>query len=166
MIDIRITVDDEGAQRTLAAVIRRAGDLSEPMRESADVLEQRIRQTFRDAADPWGMPWAPLSDVTLKQRARRGNTRQSILLDRGYMYASLRRESNGDSATVSMGGPDTFPAVHQFGSPDNRAWGGAMAPIPARPMFPIRESGADLPQAWADEVIAPIAEAMEAAADE
>ena len=81
------------------------------------------------------------------------------------MYASIANGATMDTAQVSMGGEGMFPDVHQFGNPNNKAWGRGRAPIPARPMFPIRGGMGDAPPTWWEAVAAPIVEAIEDASE-
>jgi phage gpG-like protein len=154
-----VTVDDTSAVRVLDNVIRVAGG-QDGAREGAKVLEQRVRQTFRDEADPWGTPWPPHSPVTLARREKRGNASIQKLIDTGAMFDSLHTEESGDGFDVVIGGADMWPGVHQEGNPNNRMFGKALAPIPARPMFPIRNDRVDLPGEWAQAILAPLEDLM------
>ena len=162
MAAVEIVVDDASAQRVLDNVIRVAGG-TDGTRAAAKVLEQRVRQTFRDEADPWGAPWPPHSPVTLALREKRGNASIQKLIDSGAMFDSLHTEETPEGFDVVMGGPGMWPGVHQRGNPDNRMFGNASAPIPARPMFPIRDDRVDLPGEWAQAILAPLEALMEEA---
>ncbi|MBA8886159.1 hypothetical protein FHW12_000350 [Dokdonella fugitiva] len=159
-MSVRIDIDSAAAQRQYDALRQLAENPQRPLELARDVLEQRVRQTFRDEADPWGSPWAPHSPVTTGLRARRGNTRVSLLIDTGKMFSTIRSGVEGNEAFVAIGGEGTFPEVHQRGNPDNKAWGRGRAPIPARPMFPLRGDEVELPDAWANDLFAPFDEAI------
>lgn len=152
-----IELDDEVVQLLMRSVQRRMTDLTRPFAEAALAIEQRVRDTFRDATDPWGTAWEPLKPSTLAGRARRGNSAVSPLLDTGAMFGALQRDSTSTGFELSIARDGSFPAVHQFGNPNNLAWGRVPAPIPARPFFPIREDGADVdfPESWFEDMLAP-----------
>lgn len=158
---ITLVYDDSNPQQIFARLLALAGDFSAPIKDSVAELAQLVRQTFRDEASPWGEPWAPHSPVTLRERTRKKNTRISLLFATGAMFSSIKEEADATSGSVTMGGEDIWAAVHQFGNPTNKAWGGVIAPIPARPMFPIRPNNeADLPEAWAKLAFAPFEKAI------
>ena len=157
---VRIDIDSASAERAFESLQRLAGNAQRPLQVAAAVMEQRVRQTFRDEADPWGNPWPAHSSVTTRQRERRGNTRASLLIDTGKMYSTIRSGADATEAFVAIGGEGTFPEVHQSGNPANTAWGRGRAPIPARPMFPLRGGGVDLPSEWANDLLAPFDEAI------
>lgn len=152
--NVTITVEDNGAQALFDRVLSFGDDQTKPMRLIALAAEQEVRQTYRDESSPWGDPWAAHSPVTLAARRRRGQSSVQKLIDTGGMYASIERQSDRNSATVSAG---EWAGVHQFGNPSNLAWGRGSAPIPARPSFPIRAGEkVDLTQEWIDRVTAPL----------
>jgi phage gpG-like protein len=159
---VEVKVDSKNAERVLDNVIRVAGG-QEGSRAAAKVLEQRVRQTFRDEADPWGNPWPPHSPVTLDRREKRGNASIQMLIDSGAMFDSLHTEEGTEGFDVVMGGPGMWPGVHQNGNPSNRMFGKASAPIPARPMFPIRNDVPELPGEWAQAILAPLETLMQEA---
>lgn len=164
MSTVDITVDQREADRILDQVAR-AGTLPETTRRVGEAAEQLIRGTFRSSTDPWGRPWPPLSPITVAARRNRGSASTQPLVDQNVMYASLDSVVDGDSAVVSMAGRDRWPSVQQFGNAGNRAWGRGSAPIPARPMFPIRNAQtADIPTAWWPALTEPLRRALEAAA--
>ncbi len=158
---VSINLDDADAQRIFRMLKELGGDLSKPLRQSGRNLEQQARQGFRNESDPFGTPWAPHSPVTKQMRERRGRTGVSVLSDFGKLYGTIRSESDATSATLMIGGPGSWAAVHQSGNPNNRMFGRARAPIPARPMFPEQSQG--LPQPWLEAILDPIDRALEKA---
>jgi len=81
------------------------------------------------------------------------------------MYASIKASSTPQQAVIEAGEGIEYFNVHQFGNPDNKAWGRGSAPIPARPMFPMRdEREAAFPADWLEEVMIPLREAIQEAA--
>lgn len=147
--EFTITVEAVEAQRMLAKL--GALDMPKALRAVSREMEQQLRQTFRDEADPWGRAWPPHSPVTIRNRERRGNTRRSLLFDTGAMYSSIRPESDATTASVSMGGT---AEVHQFGT--TTAGRGHKVTIPARPTFPIDANGASPDEDWWDAITAPV----------
>jgi phage gpG-like protein len=67
---------------------------------------------------------------------------------------------------IASGGPAAkYAAAQQFGNPRNRMFGKAPAPIPARPMLPLRPSGrVDLPPRLLAEIKAELMAAIKIAA--
>ncbi len=113
-------------------------------------FDRLIRNTFGKQTDPWGKPWAELSPTTLSGRKRKGRNSIAKLVDTKVLFRSLQRKvDNANEGHVQIGTPDRPVLPHLFGNPTNRAWGGPIAPIPARPMLPIRPDGeVEVPIAW------------------
>lgn len=153
--EFNIALDATNARALFARLADFGAD--PPLLDSARALEQRVRQTFRGAADPYGNPWPAHSPVTIAARQRAKNFSTQLLIESGALYDSLHSEQIGEGAQVTIGGPGMFPGVQQDGNPNNLAWGRGYAPIPARGMFPMREDIVDLPEAWAADMLAPIA---------
>lgn len=154
---ISITIDDTAARSAIARLQQLGFGLSAPMRAVALTLDQLVRNTFRDQTDPFGKKWEPHKPSTTANRARRGQASQQILIDSGALYSSLGHESDGVSATVFAG--TDYAEVHQFGNPNNKAWGRGSAPIPPRPFFPTD----DLPDTWWTPVLGHFDDAIEEA---
>jgi hypothetical protein len=157
---ISIQADSVEVQRVLALLVEL--DVTKGMRVALLNIQQRVRDGFRNQADPWGDAWAPHSNVTVMGRIRRGSANRAILVDSGAMFSGIGGDSDNAGFTVSITAPDSFPVVHQFGNPNNRAWGGPVAPIPPRAMLPIREDNSvDLPPDWWGDIVDPIAAQIE-----
>lgn len=152
---VTVTVQVQPAMALLNKIIQAAGDARAAFSSIAFTLEQRIALGFEDQRDPWGNPWAPLSDTTLNRRRDGGRDGVSILRDTGVMFGSLASSATADAVEISISGPQVL--AQQFGNPANRFFNtpkGRPAPIPARPMLPIRPGGqADLPPDWMQEVV-------------
>jgi phage virion morphogenesis protein len=150
--------DNSGLSEDIAKLDRAANlDLSRPLRTVARLMEQEVRNTFRNEADPWGHPWPPHAESTKEARQRRGNTRTSLLVDTGAMYDGIENSSDANSASVTIPPP---AEVHQFGT--TTAGRSHNVTIPPRPMFPERSPGvADLPFGYLDRVTAPLVDALE-----
>ncbi len=147
MSTFEIQVDSRSADALLDRLANM--DLTKPLATTARLMDQEVRNTFRDQKDPWGEPWPPHSPVTTAIRRHKGNASDQILVDKGDMYDSITNGSTPDTAFVSMDGP---AEVHQFGS--TTAGRGNKVSIPPRPTFPIGEEGP--PDSWWDTVTAPI----------
>ncbi len=154
---ISITIDDTAARGAIARLQQLGFGLAAPMRAVALTLDQLVRNTFRDQTDPFGRPWEKHRPSTLRDRERRGQASRQILIDSGALYGSIGHESGADSATVFAG--TEYAEVHQFGNPNNKAWGRGSAPIPARPFLPTD----DLPDAWWVPVLGHFDDALEVA---
>lgn len=154
----RVTVDTSELDKKLKDVEDAARHQKMEMGKIARDLEKFVRNTFRDATDPWGVPWPELKPSTLAGRKREG-LGVAPLIAHGDMFDSIKPGSDETTAWVEMGEglPDPRAPVQQFGNPSNRAWGGPIAPIPARPMFPLRHPDEEsFPQEWLDTVFNPI----------
>jgi phage virion morphogenesis protein len=150
---ISTQLDDKVAQQLLAAV--QGLDGRAIFAQVADVLENLTLERFQRQDSPDGVPWAALSPVTLRQRQRRGISRTSILRETGLLRSTVRGTSGEWTATLTVGGPGSWAAVHQGGNPSN-TFGGARAPIPARPMIPE----GDLPPRYVPRLLEPIEDAI------
>jgi phage gpG-like protein len=155
---VAIELDDRDAQRVLTAL--GAIQMQPVLRRVAEVGAQLTRERFRSETDPFGAAWLPLSPVTLGLRARRGSASVGKLFDSGQLFGSIRSEADEDEARVIVGGPGMYARVQQQGNPDNRMFGGALAPIPARPFIP---EGSDLPGDYIPALLRPLEVAIERA---
>lgn len=150
---ISAQLDDRVAQQLLSAV--QGLDGREIFAQVADVLENLTLERFQRQDSPDGVPWAALSPVTLRKRQRRGITRTTILRETGLLRSTVRATAGEWTATLTVGGPGSWAAVHQRGNPSN-TFGGAPAPIPARPMIPE----GDLPPRYVPRLLEPIEDAI------
>jgi phage virion morphogenesis protein len=152
---VTIVVERADFDATIARMIAVGENPGKALAVVARIMEQNVRNTFRDETDPWGQPWPPHAPSTLAARRREGNTRTSLLVDKGDMFDSIRSESGATFAQVSIDGP---AEVHQFGT--TTAGRNHAVTIPARPMFPIDAP----PDAWWDSVSPPLLDALTEAA--
>ena len=160
---LQITIVSEPVQATLTRIEKFATNLA-PVAQAALKLEQLIRDTFRDERDPWGNPWPKLSDATIENRKRREVFGKKPLYDSGKMYESIKTSQSATDVYVLADYAPSWPSVHQFGNPENRAWGGPPAPVPARPFFPMHnENSVDVPDAWMMQLYEPMGAALAAA---
>lgn len=160
MTTLVVKVQDEKVMAQLAALIATGKDKTAAMRTVARTLEDYARRSFRDQRDPWGNGWAAHSDVTLLLRRRAKNPSvQKLIGKTRALYASIRGESDEDSASVTAGdnGSEPYADVQQYGNPNNKMFGKAPAPIPARPFFPSRDRDeVAFPNDWLAAVLLPI----------
>lgn len=158
---IRIDTDEAQTKRLFDRVVAAVNNPERAMRSMSLDLRSLVHGTFRSETDPWGTAWPPHSPTTLAERKRKGILGRKLLVERAgpqSLFGSIAAENTASTATVTAGGNENnFPEVHQFGNPDNLAWGQALAPIPARPFMPIDESGnVDFPRDWLIEMLAPL----------
>ncbi len=146
-------LDDAVAQQ----VFQNLQDLdgTEIFRQVADVYEALTLERFQRQDSPDGVPWAALSPVTLRRRQKRGIAGTAILRETGLLRSTVRGVYSEWSAGITVGGPGSWAAVHQRGNPSN-TFGGAPAPIPARPMIPE----GDLPPRYVPRLLEPIEDAI------
>lgn len=141
MTALSFEIDDAQAQAMLTRLIRSATDMRPALDRIGNALAEMARQRFDAGADPWGSPWAPLSPVTIARR-RQGSA--VPLRDTGTLVSTVMHATSATDVAVTVGRTDRPATVHQFGNPNNRMFGGPLAPIPARPFLPIREGRVDL----------------------
>lgn len=141
-------IDSLPVDQTLVRIEKLDKNLA-PTAQAGLKLRDFIIGTYRDERDPWGMPWPKLSAATLANRKRRGNFGLKPLVDSEKTYDSIQVTQTATDVYVAVTNASSYPRVHQFGNPDNRAWGGPPAPIPARATFPLRdENTLDVPDEW------------------
>lgn len=127
---IRVQVDHEDWDRTVRSLESTMNSL-EPIQETLQFFEGQVLNEFITGHDPYGNPWAPLSDVTLAFRKRNGRTSDQILVDTGKMVESVRIE--GDQLVV-----DDPAQYHQEGNDH----------MLERKILPIEGEEVNLPPTW------------------
>ena len=141
-----ITIDLGEARKVIKQATGSSKNFTETYRRIAPIWKSFIDDTFLDQRDPWGNSWAPLKDSTLKLRRRKGYGGSDALVVSGTLQRSPEISVYKDSLTFTL---DGLAAIHQVGNPRNRMVGKWRAPIPARPMIPVRKGGAvELPDSW------------------
>ncbi len=123
-----IEIDDVEVQRMLDRLLR-VGDAKPMWTEIGSALEDSTRKRFVTETDPDGNQWADLSPTTL---ARKRTTRK--LYESGDLMQSIRFEAGSDFVEI-IAGPTEYALTHQLGRADNKFFGKADAPIPARPFI-------------------------------
>lgn len=156
MIGLSVTIDSRAADAMLDRVTEAAINPAKAMRAIGREVSNLIRSGFRAEIDPWGGPWADHSETTKTMRKRAGDAGVQKLMVSGALFDSIDYAADANSATVKAGDGLAYARVHQEGNPNNRMFGKALAPIPARPFFPIRNGAADIPENWWSAVVKPI----------
>jgi len=165
-----VEIDDRAVMQQLAQLEQRARSMAPVMPEVGNILVASAQLSFRDSADPWGNPWAPLSPVTLLRRAARrtggnpyrrdGRLKKAAvqiigsakpLLDTGRLRNSITFRIDGNGVVVGtnlvQAGMQQFGARRgAFGRMSNGSpipWGN----VPARAFLPVHSPGGavDLP---------------------
>jgi phage virion morphogenesis protein len=163
-VSVRVELDDAALRAALARLAERVSDLEPVFAALGQVVVTRADLSFRDQASPWGEAWRGLSAVTLGRR-RQGpgaGPAAAILRDSGRLAGSIHARPS--AAEVWVGTDETvYAATHQFGRPDNRMFGRARAPIPARPFLPRRGDAVVLPAEDRDAMLDILRRALAAA---
>lgn len=143
-------LDDIVAQKILANVRNYAKHPRVAIQSIVFKIDRLVRETFAKQTDPWGTPWPVNSESTMTTRKRKSIKSKRALLATFVLFRSIDRAVDSDNeGHFTIGAPDRPVLPHLFGNPMNKAWGGPIAPIPARPMLPIREGGrVDVPTLW------------------
>jgi phage virion morphogenesis protein len=132
------------------AVANRMRDMTPVLRAIGARLRSATVQRFTDARDPDGAAWRGLSDATKGMRRRgRGTGDPRPLLDTGRLRRSITFRAT--SNVLAFGTNVVYAAAQQFGNPDNRLFGGKLAPVPPRRYLPLSAVGRQLaPEALRD----------------
>ena len=133
MIEIQVKYDDRQLQAALRLLRRSARDLRPAMREIAGHLEDSVAESFQREASPAGK-WAPLDDLTIRDRLRKGYGAGPKLQRSGDLANRITSAWDDDSAVA--GSNLIYAATHQFGS--------ARRGIPARPFLAVWPEHRDL----------------------
>jgi len=99
--------------------------------EAANVVKNAVEDSFASESDYYGRPWQPLKPETIK---RKGSSK--ILYEEGNLQDSLYSRSTPFGAEIGISATSRgyyYPMVQQFGNKKGT--------LPARPFFPIDESG-------------------------
>lgn len=126
----RITTNIDEVIKAIQAIEAKANDLSPVFAEIANHLYNAADQAFDDETSPDGTEWAPLADLTIKQK---GHDRK--LHNTGSQRETLIADSDKHSATVGTNAVSkegyAYPAVMQFSAEDGK--------VPARHFLPFTE---------------------------
>jgi phage virion morphogenesis protein len=108
---IDLTPDVKAALATLRGMMRKVQQPGPMYRRIAGALLTSTLLRFRDGVSPEGLPWRPLSAVTIARR-RKGSNR--ILRDSGVLRGSITQAHDDRSATI--GTETDYAPTHQFGA--------------------------------------------------
>ncbi len=151
---IKIEVDSREATKELESLVRRAQNMSQPLRKIGAAWKANVALGFRGGRDPWGGQWAALRSSTLAGR-RKGSGLP--LRDTGRLSRSFSAKTKGSRMT--LGTNVKYAATHQFGTQKGqygRTRRGAPIPwgrIVKRPMLPLVGNRVVLPRVWADDAV-------------
>lgn len=154
-----------GIRETMArlrGIAERTRNLTPVLRIAAEDIKALIDDSFARSASPDGQQWDPLSPATLALRGRSSRGRRAVrriqrqlagaagpigaigiaatfarpLQDTGRLRQGSFASVSGPT-TISIGTNVPYAGPQQFGNPQNRMFGGASAPVPARPFLPF-----------------------------
>lgn len=152
MVGIRLTVTRASDGADVDGLIEALGQPQPALEALGEVWLENIEQRFQTQTDPWGGAWEPHTAVTVELQAARGRLGKILQQTRVLANSKYARVVDGHKLLVGFG--DSLKArVHQFGNPANRMFGRAKAPIPARPMLPLRAGRLELPADLREELI-------------
>lgn len=108
---IEIKIDDKEIQQLLKKLISKTENLSPLMKNIAGIMHDSVEENF----DKEGRPekWQELSEVTIKQRKKKGYYPCTILTMRGELAASITSKYYDNSAVI--GTNKRYAAIQQFG---------------------------------------------------
>ena len=139
-MEIDFSINDEQLRSVFSNFERPTAPL---MRAIAQYLDGEARTAIKKETSPDGSKFAALSPKYAARKAKDKKTRRNgILQQTGQLLDSIAVESTNDTAILKtnrpVGGYD-LGSIHQQGAPRRN--------IPARPFFPITDSGDLLPDA-------------------
>lgn len=163
MITIEIT--DTGATEAFNRLLA-LGESPQPILKAiGERVEEFIKTRFEQSVDPYGVPWEPNSDVTLRKLLHgsgKNFTKKGALSKRGTQVLAGKKPLIGESKSLSTQFHSTVigdsvtvtssmveAAMQNFGGTKAEfphLWGD----IPARPFFPNAEQG--LPDSLEEEI--------------
>lgn len=134
----------------LQGIAERLADMRPIMEVLAADVRTLMDDSFNQLRSPTGEPWRHLSEATESINPRRRGGRPEN--DTGRLRGSMTAQA--DQHGVLFGSNTLYAAAQNFGNPNNRLFGGKLAPVPARPFLPVNANGVTLePADWWDEKI-------------
>lgn len=108
-------------------------DSEKRMIEASKVIQEEIKKSFNEKKSFEGIGWAPPKESTKKlgfkeQLNKTGKLKKSI--------QNGKRIQNGFEFKSDL----KYASVQQFGNKNNKIFGKANAPIPARPFIPVNKA--------------------------
>ena len=143
---LAVEIQDAEISAAFARLQQRLGNLSPVMRAISLDLVGIVEDAFAREADPvTGVPWDPLSPLTIRRREKLGRWPGKILQQTGRLAASITPSHSGTEAAA--GTNDVRAGVLQFGAAAG-AFGSTargrpipFGDIPARPFLGLSEEG-------------------------
>lgn len=123
---IEIKVDNKEVNERLLSLAKRGENLRPLMKNVAGVFAYSAEENFKEQGRP--QKWVDLSEVTKKQRAKKGHWPGQILQVSGQLAASVNTYFDDNSAII--GSNLDYAAIHQLGG---QAGKNKKVTIPARP---------------------------------
>jgi len=156
---ITVTITDTEVVAAFNRLIAATEDPRGALAAIGEKLEERTKQRFEQSSDPYGAPWAPNADTTLRTalHGRRGSfTKRGRLSKKGAGLLAGKKPLIGASRSLStqfswrvdsdnlvtVSSPMIYAAPQQFGArqgefgKDSRNHPIPWGDIPARPFFP------------------------------
>ena len=131
---IKIIIDSQAAEASLAQLAERAADTTPLMRKIAGHLRDVAEESFATETAPDGTVWAKLSPLTVALRQRRGHWPGSILQVSGKLSASVTTDYGNGWAVIGSNRP--YARIQHKGGQAGR---GHKAHIPARPFLGVSD---------------------------
>jgi phage virion morphogenesis protein len=136
MTAVTISINDGAVLDALTRMGIALDNLEVPFNDIGDLLQNSVLLNFFEQHDPDGNPWAPLSEVTIKNRRQNGVGGVEILRDMGMLNRSIT--CNADRYGVEVGTDKVYGNLQQFGG-TKAAFPHLWGDIPARPFVGISE---------------------------
>lgn len=152
---IDVQLDDAEFTAALKTLKDRAENLKPLFDDIGEHLAETTKMRFATSTAPDGTRWAPNTPATYlgylsafktsfsksgrisaKGQARASNKRP-LIGETGLLAYTISYDAGSNS--VDIFSPLIYSAVQQFGNPNNRYFGGALAPIPARPYLGLSD---------------------------
>lgn len=125
--------------------------LDDGLDQAAEAVISFAKEVIDARRDPWGSAYEPLSATTLKLYATEDLRPGDALRD----SLAAKRPTTRNFTISARGNPSRYAYIQQFGNPNNHLFNNEKpAPIPARAILPIRESGiVELPDELRERVL-------------
>lgn len=170
---LQVSVTDTGVHDAIARLIRRFDNPQPALRAIGELLVEFTKERFARSQDPYGKPWAPNAETTLRRaldRHPKNRTKDGSLSARGQRVLAGKKPLIGESKSLStqihyrvvpgaveVRSSMVYAALQQFGGSKAKfphLWGD----IPARPFFP--DAGRGLPLELSERVRQVLSDAL------
>lgn len=122
----------------LQQVIRRLSDLPRAVAaEAQEPLNRLLQEQFRNGTDPYGIPWASVTEQTI-QRRKVSRDPTPLTDTRAMRRGTMVELRSGNRAGLTIRAGQPYAYFHQVGFRVGRTR------VPARPVLPSR----GLPASW------------------